>query len=81
MKICVVDPLSSLCIGCGRSVAEISLWPEMGEAQRRAVMDQLPQRLSAARSRGMREGRVGARVRRREREASPSQTLPTPPWR
>ena len=34
VKICVVDPLAGLCIGCGRTVGEISLWPEMAEAER-----------------------------------------------
>ena len=82
VKICVVDPLSSLCIGCGRTVAEIALWPEMGEAERRAIMIDLPQRLSAARSRGMREGRVGERARRRERQGAPSpKSLPPASWR
>ncbi len=58
MKICVVDPLSGLCVGCGRTVAEISLWSEMAEADRLAVMAELPARMTAARSRAARGGRV-----------------------
>jgi len=61
VKICVVDPLSSLCVGCGRSVAEISLWREMPEAERLAVMRLLPERMLAARSRSARGGRVRGR--------------------
>lgn len=58
VKICVIDPLAGLCVGCGRTVAEISLWPEMGEPDRLAVMAELPARMTAARSRGARGGRV-----------------------
>jgi predicted Fe-S protein YdhL (DUF1289 family) len=61
IKICVVDPLAGLCVGCGRSVAEISLWPEMAETERQAVMAALPARMMAARSRASRGGRLRAR--------------------
>ena len=37
-KICVVDPVSALCIGCGRSLAEIAGWI--------GIMAELPQRMS-----------------------------------
>jgi predicted Fe-S protein YdhL (DUF1289 family) len=67
VKICVVDPLSGLCIGCGRTVAEISLWPEMTDEQRRAVMSGLSERTAATRTRMARAGRVGSRADRRER--------------
>ena len=71
VKICVVDPLSGLCIGCGRTIAEISLWPEMTDEQRRAVMSGLPARTAATRTRAARAGRVGGGADRRERR----------PWR
>lgn len=58
VKICVIDPLAGLCVGCGRSVAEISLWPEMAESERQAVMATLPARMVAARSRAARGGRL-----------------------
>ena len=32
VKICVVDPVSALCIGCGRSVEEIAGWTGLSEA-------------------------------------------------
>ena len=63
VKICVVDPLAGLCIGCGRTVAEISLWREMDEGERERVMAQLPERMRSARSRSSRGGRVRAQGR------------------
>jgi hypothetical protein len=63
VKICVVDPLGGLCIGCGRSVAEIATWPEMEEPDRLAVMAALPERMRAARTRSARGGRVRAQGR------------------
>jgi uncharacterized protein len=67
IKICVVDPLSGLCIGCGRTVAEISLWPEMNNAARVKIMSGLAERMAAARSRVARGGRVAAGAGRRQR--------------
>lgn len=45
-KVCVVDPASALCIGCGRSMAEIAGWLQMLPDERRRVMAELPQRMS-----------------------------------
>jgi predicted Fe-S protein YdhL (DUF1289 family) len=45
-KVCVVDPVSALCIGCGRSLAEIEGWLRLLPEQRTRVMAELPQRLS-----------------------------------
>jgi predicted Fe-S protein YdhL (DUF1289 family) len=64
VKVCVVDPLSALCIGCGRTVAEIAAWGSMSEAERLAVMAGLGARLVEARSRARRGGRAGARARK-----------------
>ena len=50
IKICVVDPVSALCLGCGRSIAEIAAWGDMSEAQRVAVMAGLDDRLRDVRS-------------------------------
>ena len=58
VKICVIDPIAGLCVGCGRTIAEISLWSEMQEEDRLAVMAELPARMQAARSRSARGGRV-----------------------
>jgi predicted Fe-S protein YdhL (DUF1289 family) len=64
VKICVMDPLSGFCIGCGRTIGEISLWPEMAAEERRAVMAGLESRMANARSRAARAGRVRMRERR-----------------
>ena len=61
INVCVVDPLSALCIGCGRTTAEITAWATMSEPQRLALMAELGGRLAEARSRGTRGGRVVAR--------------------
>ncbi|MFG1428163.1 DUF1289 domain-containing protein [Roseixanthobacter glucoisosaccharinicivorans] len=45
VKICQVDPVSSLCLGCGRTTQEIGAWTSMSAERRTAVMDQLPARL------------------------------------
>ena len=63
VKICVIDPISALCIGCGRTIAEIAAWTAMSEAERGAVMVGLGERLARARSRASRSGRVAARGR------------------
>jgi uncharacterized protein len=65
VNICVLDPLSALCIGCGRTGAEIAAWSTMSESERVAVMGRLPERLTEARSRSARGGRVSERDRRR----------------
>jgi uncharacterized protein len=65
INVCVLDPLSALCIGCGRTGAEITAWSTMSEPERIAIMTELDQRLTEARSRDARGGRIAARVRRR----------------
>jgi hypothetical protein len=63
VKVCVIDPISALCIGCGRTVREIAAWTVMSEAERFAVIAGLGERLARARSRASRGGRVAARAR------------------
>jgi len=46
-KVCTIDPISALCIGCGRTLAEIEGWIGYGPDERARVMAQLPQRLAA----------------------------------
>jgi uncharacterized protein len=65
IKVCVIDPLSALCVGCGRTMAEIAAWTTMSEAERVAIMAGLGERLTKARSRAARGGRVAARSQRR----------------
>ena len=45
VKICTYDPGAGLCQGCGRTLAEIGNWFSMTDAERRAVMEELPARL------------------------------------
>lgn len=45
IKICVIDPVSNLCEGCGRTLREIAQWAGMSEAERLAVMATLGERL------------------------------------
>lgn len=46
-RICMVDPQSGLCTGCGRSLDEIARWSGYSDAERTRVMTQLPARLAA----------------------------------
>lgn len=47
-RICILDAVSGLCEGCGRTRDEIALWGSMSETQRRAVMASLAVRLRQA---------------------------------
>lgn len=49
VKICVLDPERRICLGCGRTTAEIGGWLRMSDAERAAVKRQLGARLSALR--------------------------------
>ncbi|MGL4243182.1 MAG: DUF1289 domain-containing protein [Beijerinckiaceae bacterium] len=49
VKICVLDPAAGICLGCGRTMAEISGWLRMSETDRAAVKRQLGQRLRSMR--------------------------------
>lgn len=46
VKICVLDPRSGLCTGCGRTIGEIAAWSGMSEAERARIMAELPARLA-----------------------------------
>jgi uncharacterized protein len=47
IKLCAVSGATGQCIGCGRTLAEIASWGGMDDAQRRAIMAELPKRLTA----------------------------------
>ncbi len=49
VKICTLDARSGLCLGCGRTINEISHWIDMSAAERARVMGELPWRLAASR--------------------------------
>lgn len=44
IKVCWVDAASGLCLGCYRTLSEIAGWARLSEAERAALMDELPAR-------------------------------------
>lgn len=48
IAVCMMDPRTDLCFGCGRTLTEIAHWHGMDNAERRAVMAQLPARMAEA---------------------------------
>jgi predicted Fe-S protein YdhL (DUF1289 family) len=62
VKICVLHPVSGLCLGCYRTAEEIAAWPTMSPETRRAVMAALADRAPLVRG-----TRRGGRAGRRER--------------
>lgn len=60
VKLCVIHPEARLCMGCFRSIEEITAWPRMTPEARRALMADLPARAPqvAARRRGGRAARL-----------------------
>jgi uncharacterized protein len=43
-----MDPRTSLCFGCGRTLPEIARWHRMESTERLALMAQLPVRMAEA---------------------------------
>lgn len=59
VKLCVVHPEERICVGCFRSIEEISGWSRMTQEERAAVMEELPARAPRlAKRRGGRMGRL-----------------------
>jgi predicted Fe-S protein YdhL (DUF1289 family) len=48
IKVCVMDPASGLCRGCGRTLAEIGAWTTLRQSERAAIAAQLAGRMRAA---------------------------------
>lgn len=44
-KVCAVDGMTSLCVGCGRTLQEIGGWTKLTDGQRADIMAALPERL------------------------------------
>jgi predicted Fe-S protein YdhL (DUF1289 family) len=44
----MIDPGTGLCFGCGRSLPEIARWHRIDNAERLAIMAQLPARMAEA---------------------------------
>ncbi len=44
MNKCQIDPVSNFCIGCKRTIEEISNWISMTDEQRKKIIEELGQR-------------------------------------
>ena len=45
IAVCLIEPKTSLCFGCGRTLPEIARWGRMGSAERLSIMSELKQRM------------------------------------
>jgi hypothetical protein len=45
VKVCRMDPERGLCLGCARTLDEIARWATMTEAEREAILAELPRRV------------------------------------
>jgi uncharacterized protein len=48
IAVCIIDPRTNLCFGCGRTLGEIARWHRMESVERQQVMAQLPARIAEA---------------------------------
>ena len=48
IAVCMMDPKTKLCFGCGRTLPEIARWHRMKTAERLAVMEGLAARMAEA---------------------------------
>ncbi len=48
IALCMIDAKTSLCLGCGRTLPEISRWHQMDSTERQAVMALLRARMAEA---------------------------------
>jgi predicted Fe-S protein YdhL (DUF1289 family) len=48
IAVCIIDPRTSLCLGCGRTLPEIARWHRIESAERLAIMAQLAARMQDA---------------------------------
>ena len=48
IAVCMMDPKTKLCFGCGRTLPEIARWHRMESTERLAVMALLPTRMADA---------------------------------
>ncbi len=62
IKICVVDPETGFCIGCGRTGDEIGGWLAMSAPERSSVMAGLPERVATLTTRKTRRGGRAGRL-------------------
>ena len=48
VQVCIVDGASGLCLGCHRTLQEIGGWSRFTDAERAAIMAELPGRAEKA---------------------------------
>ena len=46
LKICTLDARAGRCLGCGRTVDEITRWSRMNASERAQILADLPDRLA-----------------------------------
>jgi uncharacterized protein len=64
VKVCVVDPETQLCIGCGRTRMEIAGWIGMTAPERHEIVLALPDRMATMTLRKSRRGGRAGRLSR-----------------
>jgi uncharacterized protein len=47
INVCTLDARSRLCLGCGRTIEEITRWASMNGTERERIMGELAGRLAA----------------------------------
>lgn len=62
IKVCVIDPDTGFCVGCGRTRGEIGNWLGLTSAERLQIMATLPERVSTLTLRKRRKGGRRARL-------------------
>ena len=48
IAVCMMDPKTKLCLGCGRTLPEIARWHRMERTERLSLMELLPERMADA---------------------------------
>jgi uncharacterized protein len=48
IRVCILDPETGLCEGCGRTRGEIARWYQLSEDERLQIMSGLEERMRAA---------------------------------
>ena len=48
IAVCIIDPKTRLCLGCGRTLPEIGGWGRMASPERLGIMAELDARMAAA---------------------------------
>lgn len=64
--VCSIDTVTGYCFGCGRTREEISGWTLYTSEERRAIMAELPARLSTVERKPRRETRRARMARERD---------------